>query len=89
MHEVDVGVGQDLLKVGVAGFHAEGVANVIELLARALADGVHVGVGVLLVDGDELGSKTKADDGDVDLAVGVWHGKAPWVNAPPGRKRGP
>ena len=32
-----------------------------------LTDGVAVGVGVLLPDGDELGSKSEADDCNVDF----------------------
>jgi hypothetical protein len=35
--------------------------------AVALADRVHVGVRMALVDGDELGSEAEADDGDVDF----------------------
>ena len=34
------------------------------------ADGVHLGVRVGLVDGDELGPEPEADDGDADLLVG-------------------
>src|SRR5262249_42716551 len=38
----------------------------------AATDGVHLGVGVGLVDGNELGTEAEADDGDADLLVG-WH----------------
>ena len=44
--------------------------QLVEALPVAAADGVHLGVGVRLVDGDELGPEAEADDGDPDLPVG-------------------
>ena len=48
---------------------AEGVADRVQFRRVALADGVHVGVRMALVDGDEFRAEAEADDGDVDPAL--------------------
>jgi hypothetical protein len=76
--QVNVRVLEHLAEIGVALFDLEGVANGVELRARALADRVHVRLRVTLVDRDEFGSEAEADDGHVHLLVGFfrfgWHG---------------
>ena len=67
---VDVGVGEELVVVGVADFDAETVAALLQPLFGAATDGGHLRVGVVLVDRDELGAEAEADDGDADLLVG-------------------
>src|SRR5258706_11225338 len=69
MNEVNLRVLQDVVEIGVALGDAEVIRDLIELSLVTLADGIHVGIGVLLVDRDELRAKTQTDDRDVDLAV--------------------
>src|SRR5262249_42621775 len=45
-----------------AGLDLERVADRVEFLRVALTDGIHVGVRVVLVDRDELGSEAEPDD---------------------------
>ena len=52
-----------------AGIHAEGIADGLELLLIALADGVAGGQRMALPDGDEFRPETEANDGDVELFV--------------------
>ncbi len=68
--EIDFGVFQDVGVIGVALGDFEVIANLIEFFLVALADGVHVGLGMLLIDGDEFSAETQADNGDVGFAVG-------------------
>src|SRR5262249_44385609 len=56
---------EKLLKVGVPFFHAESIADGIKFFAGALANGIHFGIGMALINGDELGSKSKANNGHV------------------------
>jgi len=60
---------QQLVEIVVASLHSEGIPDGVELFAGALADGVHVGVGMPLVNGDKLRAKAQPDYGDVDLAL--------------------
>ena len=69
VHRVDVRVAQEILEALVALLHAESLAHRIQLVLRALANGVHVRLGVALVNGDELGSESETDDGDVEFAA--------------------
>src|SRR5262249_2969897 len=78
---IDGRVLQQLVVVGVAGLDAELVPDLVEALLVATADGGHLGVGVGLVDGNELGAETKADDGDANLPVGR-HVVVPFVVRP-------
>jgi hypothetical protein len=48
----------------------ERLADLAELFLVALADGVHVGLRMALVDGNELGAEAEADDGDVVTLLG-------------------
>ena len=48
---------------------AERVADLVQLLFVPLADGVHVGVGMGLIDRNELRPETQADDRHVDFFV--------------------
>ena len=63
------GIFEEIFEVAVAFFDFEGVADLIELVPRTLADGVHAGVGVPLINGNEFSSKTEANYGDVYFAV--------------------
>ena len=68
MNRVDLPV---LEEVGVAlipPLDAIGLADLIELVPRPLADRDEFGVGVALVDGDKLGAKAEADDGGADFS---------------------
>ncbi len=67
--DVDVRVGEHRIVVGVADVDPELVADFVELGLGALADRVHLGVGVALVDGDELGTEFEPDDTDAEDAV--------------------
>ena len=69
MDGVDVRVLQQLVVARVARLDAEAVADLVELLLVAPADGVHLGVRMALIDGNELGAEAEADDGDANLLV--------------------
>ena len=47
--------------------HSVFVADLVEDFLRALADGVHVRLWMALVDGNELGTETEADNSDIYL----------------------
>jgi hypothetical protein len=79
VHEVDVRVGQHVVIAGVARVDAEGVADGVALGVRALADGVHVRLWMLLVDGDEFRAEAESDNGDTHLLVVPAHGHPPRV----------
>jgi hypothetical protein len=69
MDGVDIRVFEQPVDVVVSFCHAKSVADGIQLFAGALADGVHVGVGMALVDGDEFGAKAQPDNGDVNFSL--------------------
>ena len=69
VHGVDLVVLEQLLEMAVADLDAEGVPDRVELAPGPLADRIHVGMRVPLVDGDELGAESQAHDGHVDLVV--------------------
>ncbi len=74
VHGVDRGVLEHVFVAGVASLDAETVAALVQLGLVAAANGGQLGVGVCLVDGDELGAETEPDDADADLATGS-HGR--------------
>ena len=63
MDGIDLVVLEEVGVVLVPPLDAIGLANLIELVTRPLADRDELHVGVTLVDGDELGAKAEADDG--------------------------
>ena len=65
--EIDLGIGQHVVVFGVARGDAEGVADLVQLRLVPLADGVHVGMRMGLVDRNELGPEPQTDDRHVDL----------------------
>jgi hypothetical protein len=67
---VDVLVLQDVGIRLIPSFDAIGVADLVELVLRPLADAHELGVRMPLVDGDELGPEAEADDGRADGAAG-------------------
>ena len=64
---MDVRIREQVLVGSVAFRDAELVADFIQLGLGPLADGIHVRIRMTLIDRDELGAETEADDGDVDL----------------------
>src|SRR5262249_52363864 len=69
MDRIDVGVLKQFVEVGVALLDSPAISALVEVLLRPPADGVHLRVGMLLINGNELGAKTQADDGNADLLV--------------------
>jgi hypothetical protein len=69
VHRIDIRILQQLAIIGVTVFHPKGIANRVQLFGRALANGVHVGVRMPLVDGDEFRAKTESDNGDIDATL--------------------
>src|SRR5581483_11951583 len=53
----------------VADLDPPAVAALVERFLRAPTNGVHLGVGMLLVDGNEFRTKTQAHDGNANLLV--------------------
>ena len=60
---------KQLVEIVVPVLHAKRVADRVQFFAGALADGVHVGAGVPLVDGNELRAKAQPNNGDVNLSL--------------------
>jgi hypothetical protein len=69
VHGVDLRVLEHRLEVRVALFDLKGIADGLELLGIALADGMAVRERMTLPDGDEFRPETEADDGDVELLL--------------------
>ena len=67
MDRVDLGIAEEFVVIGVALRNAEGVLDGLEFLRVALADREEIGVGVGLIDRNELGTEAEADDGDIDF----------------------
>jgi hypothetical protein len=64
--DVDVGVGQHFVVVGVSDLDAVLVTDLVQFGFGSLADCVHFSVRVLLVNGDEFGAEFQADDADLE-----------------------
>ena len=75
MDSIYLGVLEHVLEVLVAHAHTPVITAFLELLGIALTDGIAVRVRMLLPDGDELGSESETDDGDVEFLAHVWDGK--------------
>jgi hypothetical protein len=67
---VDVPVLEDVGVGLVPPLDAGGVADLVELVLRPLADGDELGLRVPLVDGNELGPEAEAHDRGADAAGG-------------------
>ena len=70
MDRVDLGIPEEFVVIGVALRNAEGVLDGLEFLRVALADREEIGVGVSLIDRNELGAEAESDDGEVDFLHG-------------------
>src|SRR5205823_2147093 len=68
MHEIDLGVGEHVLVFGITLGHAESFADHVQLSFGALTDGVHVGTGMALINGNKLGPKAQTNNGYVEFA---------------------
>ena len=60
-------VGEQSLVALEPSLHPELVADLVQLVARPLADRVQLGVRMALVDRQELRAESQSDDGDSDL----------------------
>jgi hypothetical protein len=58
----------------VSPLHAVGLANLVELVFRPLADGDEFSVRMPLVDRNELGTEAETDDGGANATRRRWHG---------------
>ncbi len=67
--EIHFRIFQQLLEIRVTLLHAKGIADRVQFFARPLANGVHAGVGMALVDGNEFGPETEADNSNVQFPV--------------------
>ena len=63
VHGVDVGVVQDLLIVCISNSNVVFVASLVQALGVAPANGIHFRAGIVLINRDELGAETKANNG--------------------------
>src|SRR6185503_3239704 len=75
--DVDIRVLEQLFEIRVAPLHPEGLADGVQLFRRALANRIHVGIGMALVNGDEFGSESESDDGNVQFPV--THKRPKWA----------
>ena len=67
---IDTRILKQLPKVAVAFLHSKGVTDGVELLPGPLADRVEAGMGMPLVNEDELRPETQTKDGDVYFILG-------------------
>ena len=74
MNRIDLRVLEQLSVIFVPLRDTEGLADGVELLPGALADCVHLRVGMALIDGNELGAEAEADNGNFYLLL-IGHGK--------------
>jgi hypothetical protein len=68
VHRVDFRIAQKCLIIEVALFDTELVADFVETRLGPLADGVHLRVGVTLIDGDKLLAEPQTDNGYIDFS---------------------
>jgi hypothetical protein len=66
VNDVDVRVGEHLFIFGVTDVDSVRVADFVEFRLGALADGVHFGIRVTLVNRDEFGAEFEPDDTDTE-----------------------
>lgn len=69
MNRIHRGIFEQFRIVGVAFLDSKIITDALELVLVALADGVAIGVGMLLPERDEFCAKAEADDGDVKFSV--------------------
>lgn len=69
MDGIDVGVLEQIVKIGITFIDAKRVADGIQFGLGALADRIHIGVWVLLINGNEFGAETEPNDGDVNFTL--------------------
>ena len=67
---IDTRILKQLPKVAVAFLHPKGVTDGVELLPGPLADRVEAGMGMPLVNEDEIYPETQTKDGDVYFILG-------------------
>ncbi len=78
VYGVNAGILEQLVVIGVPVFDPELIATFIQLRFVAPTDGVHLGIGVSLVNGDEFSAKAQPDNGDANLLVRS-HGVPPFA----------
>jgi hypothetical protein len=66
---VDVGILKQLGEVGVAGFHAEPIPDLVEPLAVPAADGIHLRARVILINWNEFGPEAETDNRHADRLI--------------------
>ena len=92
MHRIDFRIVDQFLEALIPFRDTVLVADFVQLLLRALADGIHVRVRVVLVDRDEFLAKPQSDNCDIQLVTA--HKYFPFINnyflfapATPGRAK--
>ena len=70
MHSVDAVIGENLIQVEDALFHFKAVADLLQDLRIGVADGQSFDVGVVQINGHELGAEAEPGEGDLDFAIG-------------------
>ena len=78
MDRVDARVLEQGFIAGEAGADAKGVADLVELVAGALANRGHRGVRMLLIDGNEFRAEAQPNEGDTNFLVA--HESLPRIN---------
>ena len=69
VHRIHRRIADEVLEGGVALLHPEGIAYRIQLVLGTLANGIHLRMGMALIDGNELGTESESDDGDVEFSA--------------------
>ena len=67
MHDVDFRIPQHLGIIRVTDVDSKIIPGLVQLFPRALADGVHVGMRIALINRNEFFSEFETDDGDVQF----------------------
>ena len=67
MDRIHLRIAKQSLEIGIALLHAKLVADFVKPRLRALADGVHVGKGMVLIDRNELFAESESHDSHIDF----------------------
>jgi len=67
MNDINIRIFEEFFIAGVALFYPKSIADLIEFAFGSLADRIHIGGRVLLVNGDKFGTEAQAYDCDVPL----------------------
>ena len=73
VHGIHIGILDQLLEILIPLAYFILAAYLIQLLFRTLADGVHIRIGMMLINRNEFLAESESYDGDIDLVLAHGH----------------